>query len=127
MMGELVAVGVGGFLGAIARYGVSQSFLAWNAGTQTRFPWATLLVNVIGSLALGYLMRRMDHWSLSPEWRAFLSVGFLGALTTFSTFSLEALQLFRNESPFQALIYVVSSLVLAFGAVALGWKLAAAA
>ncbi|MCY4192665.1 MAG: fluoride efflux transporter CrcB, partial [Rhodospirillaceae bacterium] len=93
-MKMLLAVALGGAIGAVARYGVG----VWTGRVLGHgFPWATILVNVTGSLILGLLISYMALRTQFPaEWRAFLAVGVLGAFTTFSTFSLDATTLMQR-------------------------------
>jgi len=87
---ELLIVGVAGAAGAIGRYALS-GWVYELAGA--RFPWGTLSVNVLGCFALGYLMHvSLTTTSISPQWRLALGTGFLGAFTTFSTFSYETVR-----------------------------------
>ena len=88
-------VGIGGFIGAVLRFSVHTAVPA------DRFPWGTLVVNIIGSFILGYMFFAFAFdGSLSNEWRAFLGIGILGAFTTMSTFSVETMALFGdNEVP----------------------------
>lgn len=93
-MRELLAVGTGGFLGAIARYGLSGLVHRLYGGT---FPLGTLVVNVAGCLAIGALAFLVeDRQLLAPSARLFVRVGFLGSLTTFSTFGHETFELLRD-------------------------------
>ena len=113
-----VAVGLGGILGADARYAVGL----WAAERWgTLFPWPTLLVNVAGSLVLGfYLTLVTERVRGRPTSRLFVATGFLGAFTTFSAFSYETLTLVRMGAPGQAAAYVAASLAAGLAAVALG-------
>ena len=88
-------VGIGGFIGAVLRFGLQTAVPA------DKFPWGTLAVNIIGSFILGYLFFAYAfNGQLSNEWRAFLGIGILGAFTTMSTFSVETMTLFNdNEVP----------------------------
>ncbi len=96
----MVAVAAGGALGALMRLWVTQ-------GVHTllgrSFPFGTLVVNVLGSLAMGavYVVFFERH-DIPPEWRAALIVGFLGAFTTFSTFSMDTLALIQQGEPARA-------------------------
>jgi fluoride exporter len=113
---QLLLVAVGGAIGAAARYGLGAA-AARVFGSA--FPWGTLLVNVLGSLALGLLAARSG-----PEApiRLFLGVGVLGGFTTFSAFSLETVRL-MEDAPGSAFLYVLASLVLSVGACGLGLML----
>lgn len=110
----LAAVAFGGALGAVGRYVVVSQVTHW-AGQG--FPYGTLAVNVAGSFALGLLVELGAlAWSPSAELRAFLTVGFLGAFTTFSTFSMEAVLLYERGDLLQCAAYVLASVVLSLGA-----------
>jgi CrcB protein len=113
----LAVIGAGGVIGAEARYGVSR----WLPHGDAAFPWATLLVNVIGCLLLGVLMVAVvEIWSPHRFARPFLGVGVLGGFTTFSTFGLDAVQLSRHHRPGAAILYVVVSVVACLLAVTVG-------
>ncbi|MDT8397012.1 MAG: fluoride efflux transporter CrcB [Pseudomonadales bacterium] len=102
-------VAFGGALGAMSRYWVYNAHLEWNDG---RFPSATLLVNIVGSFLIGiaYVLI-IEKAHLGPSWRAVVMVGFLGAFTTFSTFSMDAVELLLEGQLLAALVYVLSSVV----------------
>ena len=105
-----LAIALGGALGAVSRYWVVSAVSAANSH---RFPWGTLTVNVLGSLAIGIMYVLItERMALSEQWRALLVVGFLGAFTTFSTFSLDALLLAQEGYVLQAAAYIGSSVVL---------------
>ena len=111
-----LAVALGGALGAMGRYAVTN----WAFSIlENRFPLGTLLVNVIGSFLIGicYVLI-IEKGVLSPEWRHLLMAGFLGAFTTFSTFSLDALNLWQNGHGVTALGYVLLNVVLSLLSVA---------
>jgi CrcB protein len=118
-MTRLFLVGAGGFLGAVARYGLTGLVhrlpgLSW--------PLGTLVVNVIGCLLIGAAMSAFEDSELfSPNARLFLTVGVLGAFTTFSTFGHETLALARDGGTLPALANALLHLVLGFGAVWVGW------
>jgi fluoride exporter len=117
-MTALLSVAAGGALGSVARYIVVAQMARWLG---LAFPWGTLAVNIAGGLAIGILAEAMAlKWSVSPEVRLFLITGILGGFTTFSAFSLEVVQLAQRGAVWPALLYVVASVVLSIGAVALG-------
>jgi CrcB protein len=110
-----LAVAVGGALGAMARYAVSIWVFNYSSD---KFPYATLLVNVLGSFIMGILfVIIVERAALPAEIRSLLMVGFLGAFTTFSTFSLDALSLWQNGHLFVALVYVLATVVLCLVAI----------
>lgn len=122
MFATLAQVALGGAIGATARYlaGVA-SLRAFGPG----FPWATLIVNALGSLLMGVLMVVLAHKGgtrLAP----FLMTGILGGFTTFSAFSLDALTLFERGQLAAAAAYVLGSVALALGGIVLGIHLARA-
>jgi CrcB protein len=105
-----ISIALGGALGAVCRYWVSLSLLPVSS---YKFPFATLSVNVAGSLLMGVLyVLIVEKGGLPDQARHILMVGFLGAFTTFSTFSLDAITLWQNGAQLMALIYVVSSVAL---------------
>jgi CrcB protein len=109
--------------GAFARYWIGL----WAAGLQRdvpAFPWGTLLINITGSLLLGFLMRWLTGVPASRELRIMLTTGFCGAYTTFSTFSYEAVSLLIDGQTAVAFTYMGASLVAAPLACYLGYVLA---
>lgn len=115
-MGTYFLVALGSALGGVARHGLSEAILrhADPAGV----PWWTILVNVTGSFAIGYLAQSVAPDS--TELRALLMVGLLGGYTTFSAFSLQTLDLARNGDWTGAALNVALSVVLCLVAVAAG-------
>ena len=116
MIATLIQVALGGAIGASARYltGVAAMRIAGPG-----FPWATLVVNVLGSFLMGVLVVALAHKGgtrLAP----FLMVGLLGGFTTFSAFSLDALTLFERGQVWSAAAYVAGSVVLSLAAIAAG-------
>ena len=102
-------VALGGALGAMMRYG---TVAVVGRVTGFGFPWVTVTVNLIGSLALGLLIGGLAYgFHLSQEARAFVVVGFLGAFTTFSTFSLDTVTLMERGAWTPALGYVFGSVI----------------
>ncbi|GAB3725441.1 fluoride efflux transporter CrcB [Nocardiopsis oceani] len=106
-------VALGAAVGAPVRFLVD---LALKRRFGEAFPWGTLLVNVAGSLILGTLMAL----PVSPETTALVGTGLCGALTTYSTFAYETVQLTRTGARLRALLYVLASLTLGIGAAWLG-------
>ena len=119
---NVLAVGAGGFLGALARYGVSVSIgLLWNRD----FPLATFIVNVTGSFILGFFSTlAAEHLELDPTWRLFIATGFVGAYTTFSTFEYETQRLAQSGMVWWGALNVLSSVVMGYIAVQLGVRFA---
>ncbi len=110
----IAAIAAGGALGAVGRHFVAAQVGLW-AGHG--FPFGTLAVNVIGSFAMGLLVELGALvWQPAPELRAFLTVGLLGAFTTFSTFSLDTVLLYERGALALAAAYIVGSVVLSVGA-----------
>ena len=109
------AVAIGGALGAMARYAVSTWIFSISSH---KFPYATLSVNVLGSFVMGFLfVFILERAALPTEMRGLLMIGFLGAFTTFSTFSLDAIGLWQNGHLFLALVYVLATVVLCLVAI----------
>ena len=115
----LLAVGSGGFLGAIARYYLSISI---SENYPFNVPVATLSANIIGSFLIGIFAAIFMTYTPSNELRGFLIVGFLGALTTFSTFALQSFYLISTSLTF-AIINITLNTVGTILSVAMGYKL----
>jgi len=119
---DYLVVGLGGFLGANARY-LMAHWIGERYGTS--FPYGTLVINVSGSFIIGlFLVLITDRYIVHPNWRLFFSVGFLGAYTTFSTYSFESLVLILSGAWFPGLINLIGSVVLGLGATLCGMALA---
>ena len=114
-------VGAGGAVGSVARYMLTYA-IQWQR--PAAFPYATLVVNTSGSLLLGFLV---SYWiastTLSAELRLFLTVGFCGGFTTFSTFAYETADLIESGDYRAAAAYVLLSVVLSVGAMFAGFAL----
>jgi CrcB protein len=118
---NVVVVGAGGALGALARYGIS---LWANTRFETPFPTGTFTINVSGSFAIGLIASLSMGFAWNEQARLFITMGFLGAFTTFSTFEYETLLLVMNGKRMGiALGYVAASIIVGLGAVALGFAL----
>jgi fluoride exporter len=119
MLKQILLIGTGGFIGSVARFFVSR--------LNTRIDWlsipvGTLVVNVLGSLLIGFLIGISEKSPiLTVEWRMFLMVGLCGGFTTFSSFSGENLALLRNGQILPLLLYTAMSIILGFTAVYLGY------
>ncbi len=121
-MQQLLAVGLGGFIGAIARYAMSGIvYRYWGTG----FPYGTFAVNILGCFILGFFaMLSEERTVLHPLTRNLIAVGLLGSFTTFSTFSYETLMLVRDGSLLSAGVNIAASLLLGLLAVYAGIVLA---
>lgn len=129
---EVVAVAVGGAVGALARAGISEALPHPNAAA---WPWATFLTNLVGCVLLGVVLDWTDH--RAPQWksqhprrarlvRPLLASGVLGGFTTFSTFSVETYGLLSSGAAGAALLYAVASAVLGVAFVLAGRSMGAA-
>ncbi len=115
---QILVIMLGGGLGAVARFMVSTSV---NERLSSNFPYGTLVVNVMGSFIMGFLaMWLVEKLGLNPLLRLAIFVGFLGAFTTFSTFSMETLNLFEQGESVRALMNMFINVVLSVLAVWLG-------
>ena len=117
-MANIFIIGIGGFLGAISRYGVAL----WIGERWGRnFPLGTFVINVSGSFLIGLLMSLFtERFMVNPQWRLMLVVGFLGAYTTFSTFEYETGALMKDGEWLIAMLNVVLSVIVGFIALKLG-------
>lgn len=116
--GSLLWIAIGGAAGSVVRAVVGMSL-------HTRFPWATLLINIAGSFLIGWLMTRLGGLEPVAEarWRALLVVGFCGGFTTFSTFSWQTLEQIQRGEWTAAVLNVLLSVTLCLLAVWLGCRL----
>ncbi|MFV1997878.1 MAG: fluoride efflux transporter CrcB [Acidiferrobacterales bacterium] len=120
-MTQVLAIATGGAIGALMRYWVS---MAVYAAIGRNFPYGTLAVNVLGSLVMGILfVLLVERMAADSIWRAALLIGVLGAFTTFSTFSIETLNLIEEGAYNRAVVNIVLSVVLSLAAAWLGIKL----
>lgn len=117
-MFKYLLLGIGGAIGTICRYaaqGAVQSI------TNAAFPWGTLTVNLSGSLIIGFLWGMHEVEIISPDIRLFLFIGLLGGYTTFSTFSLESINLIREGEIKYFIFNLLASNVLGVGLAFLGF------
>ena len=117
-MSDILYVGLGGGVGAIFRYLISQ------LPYQGDFPLLTLITNVLGAVIIGYVVDSAEPRGLSDNMVKFLKTGLCGGFTTFSTFSLETYSLSMDEKYIQAGLYAGLSIVLCFMGIFVGMYLA---
>ena len=115
---QTIAIASGGAIGALMRFWVSN----WTYQVFGRnFPYGTLMVNVLGSLLMGFLFIWLtERAAVSAEWRGIILVGFLGAFTTFSTFSIETFNLIQGGELGKAMLNILLSVVLCLAAAWIG-------
>jgi len=119
MLKQILVVGLGGFLGSVARYFLSKLNLHTDF---LSIPVGTLAVNILGSYVIGLLTGISEKSELlTMEWRLFLMVGICGGFTTFSTFTSENLMLMHNGQFFSVFLYTGMSIIFGFLAVYLGY------
>jgi CrcB protein len=115
-------VALGGAIGSVLRYQAGRAMtLVLGPAAVTAFPWATLTVNIVGSLAMGLLAGFLArHGQGGEQWRLFVGVGVLGGFTTFSAFSLELMLLIERGQGAQAFLYGAVSVLAGLSALYLG-------
>ena len=116
-MGSVLLVGTGGALGAMGRYGLS--LLPWRG----EFPLLTLLTNLLGAVLIGFIAGLAGRGRLNPSAALFWKTGVCGGFTTFSAFSLEAVQLFEKGRHLAGSLYILLSLLLCLAGVLAGQEL----
>jgi len=118
-------IAIGSALGGMSRYACSRYIAVWFGET---FPWGTIFVNVLGSFIIGFfatLTGPDGRAMVAPDMRMFVMVGFCGGYTTFSSFSIQTLDLIRNRDFLEAGGNILLSVILCMIAVWLGYVLAA--
>lgn len=119
---DFLWVGIGGFLGANARYGMTR-LVADRLGAT--YPWGTFLINLIGAFLIGIILTIVTERTVAdPVWRQVVVIGFLGGYTTFSSYTFEAIALAQRGDWGAAVLYVLGSNVLGLIACAAGIGLA---
>jgi CrcB protein len=122
-MNNILFVAIGGALGASMRYGVTVLMISLLG---KGFPYATLLVNVIGSFVMGILFSLIEHDMMADlPWRSLFGIGLLGAFTTFSTFSLDTLLLLQDGDWLKAMLNILLNVVVCIFAAWLGMQMVA--
>lgn len=116
-LAEVGWLSLGGAVGVNARYWLGLAIVRW---TSPPFPWATFLINVSGSFAIGFLAVVLTRWWPHPLIRLHLVTGLLGGYTTYSAFAYETLGLWEREAKGLAILYMAATLVAGFAAVAAG-------
>ena len=120
-MSTYIAIAFGGAIGAVSRYWLYSAVQRLH---DSGFPLGTFVVNVLGSFLIGaFFVLLAEKARIAEQWRPIIVVGFLGGLTTFSTFSLDALLLFEQGHYNTALFYIISSIVLCLIAAFAGMQL----
>ena len=109
MIQKLLAVAIGGSIGAVLRYII---FYLFEKTYNHTFPWSTLIVNLAGSFLIGLLWGAFDKFYVSPGMRLFLFVGILGSFTTFSTFAFDVFSLGKDGSIKYLILYISATNIL---------------
>jgi CrcB protein len=125
MINDIVLVFIGGGLGALLRYTVNTLSITYlNVNNQQKLAFGTFIANILGSFIIGYIVGLFESTILSNEQlKLFIIVGLLGGFTTFSSFTLEIVNMIQSGNYLSAVIYILSSIVVAIIFTLLGMKL----
>lgn len=118
---KLMAIGIGGAIGTLLRYSISGLDYKFSNGI---FPFSTLLVNLMGSFAIGILWGAFEDSAVPPTIRTFMFIGLLGGFTTFSTFALENFNLIKDGERIIAVMNILISNLFGVGLVFIGYGMA---
>lgn len=118
MIGNILYVGIGGIFGAILRYEISRHI---EESRKIIVPIETFIINVLGSFMLNFLSSPGINIDISYNIKLFLTAGFLGAFTTYSTFSHETISLIKDKKYFHAFIYMSSTIIFGLAGGVLGY------
>lgn len=120
MILKLLSVAVGGSIGAVSRYLI---YFYFEKQHSSFFPWATLIVNLLGSFLIGFLWGYFDRVYISTGFRLMIFIGLLGSFTTYSTFAFDIFSLFRDGEFKLLVVYLFGTNILAIGFVFAGYYL----
>lgn len=120
MIVRLLLIALGGAIGSVCRYGLGG--LAYRLFGSV-FPWGTAAVNIVGSLAIGFLWAAFERAAVGPNMRTFVFIGILGGFTTFSSYTLETFNLFRESETRLAVTNMVVSNIIGVAAVFIGFAI----
>ena len=112
MIEKFLAVAFGGSIGAVLRFAIYEII---ESNHKSNFPWATLTVNLLGSLIIGFLWGYFSKVYISPSMRMLIFVGILGSFTTFSTFAFDNFGLIRNGEFTLMTVYLLATNILGIG------------
>ncbi len=116
---QFLVVFIGAGLGAICRFACSTAWPWQGQG----FPWATSIVNIVGCIIIGIVLGFVNkHDTLSDSSKLFLTTGFCGGLTTFSTFGIEAFTLLKNGQYAMCIAYVLINVIVGIGLCGIAWR-----
>ncbi len=120
MIQKFLAVAFGGSIGAVIRYLI---FLLFERNASHSFPWATLLVNLLGSFFIGLLWGYFGKTFISPGLRLLIFVGILGSFTTYSTFTFDVFSMYKDGDIKQLIFYILATNVFGIGLAFTGFYL----
>ena len=120
MIIRVLLIALGGAIGSVCRYGLGG--LAYRLFGSV-FPWGTAAVNIVGSLAIGFLWAAFERAAVGPNMRTFVFIGILGGFTTFSSYTLETFNLFRESETRLAVTNMVVSNIVGVAAVFIGFAI----